>query len=83
MLEKCHHFTLTDSFVIVQKNQFLLPGSEFKKKRCMEEADTSNIQFVFSLLIKFSPLYFYKTYHLLNLRGILQQKPMKIMTSLL
>ena len=34
MLEKCHYFTLTDSFVIVQKNQFfLVPGSEFKKKK--------------------------------------------------
>ena len=33
MFEKCHHFALTDSFVIVQKNQFLVPGSEFKKKR--------------------------------------------------
>ena len=81
MLEKCHHFTLTDSFVIVQK--VLVPASEFKKKRWMEEADTLNIKFGFSLLIKFSPLYFQKTYHLLNLRGILQQKPMKIMTSLL
>ena len=58
MLEKCHHFTLTDSFVIVKKNQFLVPGSEFKKKRRMEEADTLNIRFGFSLLIKFSPLYF-------------------------
>ena len=26
MLEKCHHFTLTDSLVIVQKNQCLVPG---------------------------------------------------------
>ena len=49
----------------------------------MEEAYTLNIKFGFSLLIKFSPLYFQKTYHLLHLRGILQQKPMKIMTSLL
>ena len=31
----------------------------------MEEADTLNIKFGFSLLIKFSPLYFQKTYHLL------------------
>ena len=65
------------------KNQVLVPASEFKKKRWMEEADTLNIKFGFSLLIKFSPLYFQKTYHLLNLRGILQQKPMKIMTLLL
>ena len=62
-----------------------MPASEFKKKRWMEEADTLNIKFGFSLLIKFSPLYCIskRTYHLLNLRGILQQKPMKIMTSLL
>ena len=38
----------------------------------MKEADTLNIKFGSSLLIKFSPLYFQKTYHLLNLRGILQ-----------
>ena len=36
----------------------------------MEEADTSKIKFGFSLLIKFSPLYFQKTYHLLNLRDL-------------
>ena len=49
----------------------------------MKHDKNLNIKFGFSLLIKFSPLYFQKTYHLLNLRGILQQKPMKIMTSLL
>ena len=31
MLGKCHHFTLTDSFVIIQKIN--LAGSEFKKKK--------------------------------------------------
>ena len=40
MVEKCHHFTLIDSFVIVQKINVLVAGSEFKKKRWMEEADT-------------------------------------------
>ena len=37
----------------------------------MEEADTLNIKFGCSLIIKFSPLYCIskKTYHLLNLRG--------------
>ena len=33
MVEKCHHFTLIDSFVIVQKINVLVAGSEFKKKR--------------------------------------------------
>ena len=32
MLEKCHHITLTDSFAIVQKNQFLVPGSELRTR---------------------------------------------------
>ena len=32
MLGKCPHFTLTDSFVIIQKINFLVAGSEFKKK---------------------------------------------------
>ena len=35
----------------------------------MEEANTLNIKFGFSLLIKFSPLYFQETYHLLNFKG--------------
>ena len=34
----------------------------------MEEADTLNIKFGFSLLMKFSPLYYQKTYHLLNFK---------------
>ena len=29
MLRKCHHFTLTDSFVIIQKINLLVAGSEF------------------------------------------------------
>ena len=32
MLEKCHHFTLTESLVIEQKINLLVAGSEFKKK---------------------------------------------------
>ena len=31
MLEKCHHFTLTDALVTVQTINLLVPGSQLKK----------------------------------------------------
>ena len=65
MLEKCHHFTLTESLATEQNINLLVAGLEFKKKEMrMEEVDIKNRKFGFSLLIKFSPLYFYKSCHL-------------------
>ena len=31
MLEKCHHFTLTDALVTIQTINLSVPGSELKK----------------------------------------------------
>ena len=32
MLEKCHHFTLTDALVTIQTINLSVPGSELKKE---------------------------------------------------
>ena len=63
MLENCHHFTLR---ALLSNKNINFAGGKFrvKKRGELEEVDIKNRKFGFSLLIKFSPFYFYKRCHL-------------------